>query len=321
MSEWMDQTPWQPRTQARTRQLAWLGSLSMHLALVGMVVVSYRRAPERPAAVAEARSAGVALVRQIDGLAEYFNEEGVLGETSAAVAPPALDQFLPDDTELAIDRAGRLPTPGNRAVQAPSGLGPRVGEIVAQSGGPRGEVGTARTTVFGVEGEGNRFIYVFDRSGSMAGFDARPLRTAKAELLKSLSDLQPIHQFQIVFYNEKPRIFNPGGGRPQMMWGDAASKRLAQAFVNSISGTGSTDHLAALRKALALDPDVVFFLTDADEPQLTARELDTIQRLNRGCAIHAIEFGLGPQRSRQNFLTQLAAENGGQHVYVNIRDL
>lgn len=106
-----------------------------------------------------------------------------------------------------------------------------------------------------------------------------------------------------------------------MMWGDEASKRLAKAFVGSIIASGSTDHLAALRKALGLSPDVIFFLTDADEPSLSPRELKTVQRLNRGCTIHTIEFGLGPQRSKQNFLVQLAAQNFGQHVYINIREL
>lgn len=36
---------------------------------------------------------------------------------------------------------------------------------------------------------------------------------AQTELISSLDDLQRVHQFQIIFYNEKPKVFNPGGGR------------------------------------------------------------------------------------------------------------
>jgi hypothetical protein len=69
-------------------------------------------------------------------------------------------------------------------------------------------------------------------------------------------------------------------------------------------------------------PDVIFFLTDAAEPQLTPRELTDIQRRNRSEAtIHSIEFGSGPFRGGDNFLVRLARQNHGQHVYVDITKL
>ena len=71
--------------------------------------------------------------------------------------------------------------------------------------------GYARTGVFGVIGEGHKFVYVFDRSGSMDGHGGAPLAAAKAELIASLKDLGQMHQFQIIFYNEQPRIFSPTG--------------------------------------------------------------------------------------------------------------
>ena len=323
MASGIDQTAdgLRPLTNSRTQLFAGIGSLFVHLCLVSLVVFTYRRLPEGTASEPAAQPAGVALVRHLEGLTEYVHDAAVMGEPAANAEAPTPDQFLPAESELVIDQSIQLPGAGAGAAEQSPAFSPRPGDVVASIGDVHGNVGTARTSVFGLEGEGNRFIYVFDRSGSMDGFDARPLTAAKSELLKSLNDLERTHQFQIVFYNEKPRIFNPGGGSPQMMWGDDASKRLARAFVASITGTGSTDHMAALRKALALNPDVIFFLTDADEPRLTRRELEAVERLNRGCTIHAIEFGLGPQRSRDNFLTELAARNFGQHIYVNIREL
>ncbi len=71
--------------------------------------------------------------------------------------------------------------------------------------------GKARVRLLGIVGEGSKFVYVFDRSDSMNWFDRRPLRAAKAELLASLEGLGETHQFQIIFYNHEPLIFNPAG--------------------------------------------------------------------------------------------------------------
>ena len=76
-----------------------------------------------------------------------------------------------------------------------------------------------------------------------------------------------------------------------------------------------------LLMALALRPDIVYFLTDADEPQLSAEELAEIGRANKGTQIHAIEFGFGPESGDNNFLKRLARQNGGQHAYVDISKL
>ena len=116
-------------------------------------------------------------------------------------------------------------------------------------------------------------------------------------------------------------MFNPQGGQPQLAWGDQVSKRLARQFVQGIKATGGTEHISALVMALKMRPDVMFFLTDADEPVLTSAELSRIGRLNQGAAIHTIEFGIGPQVRSENFLARLARQNGGQHVYVDVAKL
>ena len=68
-------------------------------------------------------------------------------------------------------------------------------------------------------------------------------------------------------------------------------------------------------------PDVVFFLTDADEPRMSEKQLARVRRLNRGATINTVEFGYGAQRSAENFLVELARGNGGKHVYVDVSKL
>jgi hypothetical protein len=155
----------------------------------------------------------------------------------------------------------------------------------------------------------------------MSGHGGAPLASAKAQLLASLQDLGPTHQFQIIFYNHKPRVFTPYGAAGRLMFANSANKQEAERFVGSILADGGTEHETALVLALRTVPDVVFFLTDADEPQLSGAQLARIARANQGTVIHAIEFGYGPQSDARNFLVLLAEQSGGKHRYVDVATL
>ncbi len=181
----------------------------------------------------------------------------------------------------------------------------------------------ATTTVFGVSGSGSRFVYVFDRSDSMNGFDGKPLRAAKAELLRSLKTLSDRQRFQIVFYNDQPSTFRIDGMPAQLIAGEDSLVARAEQYVNSVSAFGGTEHASAIKLALRMSPDVIFFLTDARIPRLSAEELREIQRRadGIGTAIHAIEFGAEPVAPSDSFLRDLAAMNRGQYQYVDVRGL
>ncbi|MCE5303323.1 MAG: VWA domain-containing protein [Planctomycetaceae bacterium] len=180
------------------------------------------------------------------------------------------------------------------------------------------EGGKARTRLFGVVGEGYKFVYVFDRSGSMGGSGQRALRAAKGELIRSLEPLDTVHQFQLIFYNEEPLLFNPSGASGRLAFATDANKRRAIRFIDSVQAVGGTNHEDALRLAIRLQPDVIFLLTDADEPSLTAAQLDKIRTLAAGIVINAIEFGDGPKLTGASFLEALARENGGGYAYVDL---
>ena len=67
-----------------------------------------------------------------------------------------------------------------------------------------------------------------------------------------------------------------------------------------------------------MQPDVIFFLTDADDP-MPENELAEVIQLNQRAAatICAIQFGEGPEQKADNFLVQLARRTGGQFGYVD----
>jgi hypothetical protein len=240
-------------------------------------------------------------------------------------APPIdLDGVLAEMT-LAVDPTEALgPTSG-----AHGGTGlwsePGEGESPDDRRGLKAAADSSKGAVslFGLSGTGSRFVYVVDRSDSMNGFGGRPWRAAKAELTQSLQSLTETQFFQLVFYNEQPRPYRgatAGGGPVQMLQGERAVLNHAQRYVSNAEAFGGTNHFDALRLALRMTPDIIFFLTDGHIPSLSARELTEIRRLaeRTGITIHAIEFGTEPAPHPHTFVRQLAAENRGQYRYFAV---
>ena len=121
----------------------------------------------------------------------------------------------------------------------------------------------AQVSLFGVKAEGSKFVYVLDRSGSTEG---KLLAAAKAEILASIEKIDDVHQFQLVVYNERPKMFNPAGPNGQLAFGTDANRAEVKKFLGTIEADGGTDHAAALSLAIRMRPDVIFLLTDGDKP-------------------------------------------------------
>lgn len=234
-----------------------------------------------------------------------------LRELTGDFAPRSPQGILPDRNAAIDDNAG------SSGISNPGKFGNKRPENLAHIGGK------ARTQVYGLEGEGSKFVYVFDRSASMGGVGFTPLQSAKAELLASLESFDENHQFQIIFYNQQPTVMQLSNREGGLVWGTEQSRIQARRFSSSIAADGGTDHLPALEIALKLAPDVIFFLTDGDQPELSDNDLRRVHRLNGSeASINVIEFGRETSGGkRENFLTRLAAQNNGQYIYVDVTKL
>ena len=179
------------------------------------------------------------------------------------------------------------------------------------------EGGKARTSLFGLTGEGYKFVFVIDRSGSMGGDGRNTLRIVKNELVECLKNLDSVHQFQFVFYNHRPVQFNPSGRSGQLAFATDDNKRRAERFLDRISAEGGTNHEDALRLAVRMQPDVIFFLTDADEPVIEPKQMARISAMAAGIVINTVEFGAGPKPEGRSFIAELARQNGGQYAYID----
>ncbi len=313
-----------PADLARGRRVpAWLLSTTIHTVLIVVLVLTVRVMPV-PNAPEPDRQIGIVLATANEGSNEYF-DEAAANQPSSSQSPRETNAQsnspLPTAEDLPVDVGGVLPSAEELLGGQASDFLPDAGDLAQGVVPGKSFGGQAKTSVYGLQAEGTKFLYVFDRSGSMSGYGGRPLRSAKAELIASLNDLDRTHQFQIIFYNEEPQVFRPDGRSPRLVFGDEQGRTLAQRFVGSIIAAGGTRHMQPLVMALAMRPDVIFFLTDAEEPKLSGEELERIRRLNKGTQIHTIEFGFGPSSGEENFLMRLARQNGGQHAYVDISKL
>jgi hypothetical protein len=213
-------------------------------------------------------------------------------------APPATQQFI-------------KPPPGPAPPAAPSG-GPGETAHPGHSGTPAGHGGPT-TAFFHIATPAKTIVYVIDRSTSMGLHGTLPV--AQRELTASLELLPPDAHFQVICYN---RTAEPlGGGADDLLAATAENKRQVAAAVNSLQAEGGTEHLRALQRALLLRPEVIFFLTDADD--LKPEEVRTVIRLNQGrTAIHAIELSDTARHQDDNMLYLLARLNRGLYRAENI---
>ncbi|MFM8578730.1 MAG: hypothetical protein ACKOCN_08015 [Planctomycetaceae bacterium] len=173
------------------------------------------------------------------------------------------------------------------------------------------------TSLFGMEARGHRFVYVLDRSASTADHEGVALRAAKKELLKSLDRLDDVQQFQIVFYNHRPRVFTAQGGSGRLVFAGDSGRRSARRFVESIAADGGTDHAAALEVAARLRPDAIFLVTDGDQSDdLDAAGVRRLGDLLGGTRLMVVQFVTGAAGGSPR-LAELAASTGGESIVLD----
>ena len=143
----------------------------------------------------------------------------------------------------------------------------------------------------------------------------RALSEATASV-KSLDAKQGANKFQIVVFNHDVEVFRNGS---TLLDVTPQNKSDALKFLSSVSASGGTAPEQALVKALLMKPDVVFFLTDADEelPEATLAHLQEVRRANNVKQICVIEFGQSSPTPKRSF-RRLAAENCGDYVFRDV---
>jgi hypothetical protein len=231
-------------------------------------------------------------------------------------ADALLNEILPNTAQKpseALQRALPGPQTTGMGLIPGSGLGGGGGSGGGSGGGIGRGIGPG-TEFFGAREHGRSFAYVIDCSGSMASRNS--LEVAKRQLLASLNQLPPDALFSVIFYNLRARIFADPSGQQGLMPATTANKVRVQSQLQTVAPDGGTDHMVALRTALGLKPEVIFFLTDAD--LMTNNEVNEVLAEARGCRIQAVEFGRGTDLGMETPLRRLATTTGGTYRYIDV---
>ena len=236
--------------------------------------------------------------------------------TSRNPADALLAEILPSSQPLGPEMLQKaLPGPQTIGQGLIPGSGPGGGG--GSGGGSGGGVGRGigpGTQFFGARDHAHSFSYVIDCSGSMATRNS--LEIAKHELLASLNQLPPDAEVSVIFYNLTPKLLTDSQGRKGLMTATAANKARISAQLATILPDGGTDHMSALRTALALKPEVIFFLTDAD--LMTNGDVNEILSEAGTTRIQAVEFGRGINLGERTPLRRLATTTGGSYLYIDV---
>ena len=250
----------------------------------------------------------------------------------------ATDDPTPDDTD-----GGRAPdvlTPASDAVELPAlfptfaAPAPAEDQSAEQllAAGLADEVGAAPATVddgsggsgdgegagdgdgrgfFGAKPNGRRFVYVVDRSGSMNyphDSEAKTrFRRLKMELLSSIGQMTPDMEFYIIFFNEDP---HPMPAR-ELQSATPEAKQHFLEWMSRVRAVGRTDPRIALKIAMRLEPDTIYFLSDGSFQHQITQDLRQIRQ--RQAVIHTFAFG---ETAGRETLEWIAANNRGKYHFV-----
>ena len=236
--------------------------------------------------------------------------------TRDPIADNLLAEILPNPQPKLVEARQRA-LPGPRT----TGEGLIPGSGVGGGGGLGGGTGAGAgrtigpgTQFFGARDHARSFVYLIDCSGSMATHNS--LDVAKRETLASINQLAPDAHFAVIFYNLQTRIMSDPQGHKGLMAATIANKARVQTQLEAVQPLGGTDHMFALRDALKLKPEVIFFLTDAD--LMSNGDVDEILTEVGPTRIQAVEFGLGMKLTQRTPLGRLANTTGGAYLYIDV---
>lgn len=319
-----------PAASGRIVLMAWVGSLLLHLlGLAGMLWIVFPYAPE--AAKEETQA-------HVEIYGEVFASDLPAGSPSAPLLPPSMAKpaSMPSASLDWSDMAPQADSPQPSIAGLATLDGGSSGDVAG--GGPDGGSGLSIIGVgssggggdfadFGISGGGGgggpeffglggsargvkSIVYVVDSSASMLG----TFQLVRAEMRRSVGKLRRSQKFHVLFFNSGEPNENP----PQKLVNaiDAQKKAFFE-FLEAIRPGGNTHPEAAMRRALALEPDLIYFLTDGEFDPGLVPKLNEWNKERRVRIFTIAYFDMAGAA----LLERIAREHKGEFKFVSDRDL
>lgn len=195
--------------------------------------------------------------------------------------------------------------------------------------------GGPKSRFFGSGGNAYHIVYVVDRSGSMAPtFDE-----VRIEMLKSISRLKPVQDFDIILFASNRVIEGPRKG---LAPADINNKLAATRFLKAVNASGQTTALPALKRAFTVlkyadkrrPGKLIYLLSDGDfegvtggSPYVTASGerlqgndavIHWLRDNNKDKSVYINTFLYRKEAPRAvKVMKTVAQDNGGRFKYIS----
>lgn len=315
-----------PAVSGRVVVTAWVGSLLLHvLGLAGMLWIVFPYVPEEPKEITETH---VELYGEVFASAPISGSPHAPLSSSDKLRAPPMQAAAPDWSSTSPQTESPQPS---IASLAGLGAGENSGSGTGSGSGLSiigvGTSGGGDFAEFGISGGGSggggveffgagpargvrSIVYVVDSSGSMLD----TFQHVKAELRRSVGKLRRSQKFHVLFFNSGEPFENP----PQKLVSAIESqKRTFIEFLETVRPGGSTHPEAAMRRALALEPDLIYFLTDGEFDPGLLPKLNEWNKERRVLIFTIAYFDMAGAA----LLERIAREHRGEFKFVSERDL
>ena len=171
---------------------------------------------------------------------------------------------------------------------------------------------------------GGRYVFIIDKSGSMGA--ERRFISARLAMIETLKKLDPTAFFYVFFFSTDSEGMpsgpatteNPNPGIAlNLVQASPANVAFYSQWVATRTHGGSTNPTRALEAAFAMNPDIIWLLTDGKIPSFI---VPGIANLNAGRAprVRVNTIGLGRSKDiSERYLLQIAVDNDGVYTFVS----
>ena len=227
-------------------------SVAIHLALaaIGIVFLRVSSVPPRPAAGID--TGADVVIRSFDA----GRELDLPPSLPPAPEPPEAPVNPPEP--VSAPAGGLVPRADRLARPLPAEMMAIISRTVAAQPTAAGAPAPAAGAIHGMLAPGKSIVYVLDISGSMGEYGK--LARAREALLATLRAQPESVRFQVIVYGGAARPLLVGAG---CLPATSANIEAAAAALGTQAASGRSNHVEAIRRAVACRPDVILFLTDA----------------------------------------------------------
>ncbi len=293
------------RRQQKVAQISsWSGSILIHVLLVILLLLITQSRPGKPGKIHDGKKVSIEVSDSKDLIAEQQPLDAI---QVSALNPWAIQTPQQPDVQV-LEEISQITTsePTISMKMSPSDLENSLSgnwaSFMSQSN--LGELGA---TFFGLQARGGKFVYVVDRSASMAN---GRLDAARNELFHSIESLTSRMSFFIIFYDVDYLKMEAEG----LVKASRHNREIYFEWARTVPAAGSTDPTKAIQFALRLKPDAIWLLSDGEfENDSVVDQIRATNQISR-IPIHTIAFA---DNSGEDSLRLIARQNRGNYRFVS----